>query len=289
MDKTRTKVFYLSIITASLLFVVLIVLIKPFDYNGNYIISATKWSHVIYAHFTLITYLILLITLLYNKARNIIYLSTGLLASLIGIYISGLRAGLLGAILFTIAILIIFIFDKTSIKKNLLYVVGVIFLAVIICFIYSKTEEVIINRIENLAGYEDMKFKSDETLLTRIDDFRIAWEMFREHPLAGAGFGSFKNYKGNAFSNSQKYPHNIFLELLGETGIIGLLYFLFFLFYIIKTLKKISPYLIIIFLTGFWFALFSKDIPSQSLLFIFISFSSTSIITETTKDKLISF
>ena len=44
-----------------------------------------------------------------------------------------------------------------------------------------------------------------------------------------------------------------------------------------KTLQKISLYLVVLFFTGLWFALFSKDIPSQSLLFIFTAFAGKTI------------
>jgi len=258
------------------LFVILIVLLKPFDYNGNYIISATKWSHVIYAHFALITFLILLMTILFYKGKYIIFISIGLFTSLIGIYISGLRAGMLGAVIFTIPVIVIALLDKKSIKKNIYFALLVIIAGSVFCYVYSKTEKTVMTRIDNLAGYQNMKFNSDETLLTRIDGYRIAFNMFKEHPIGGAGFGGFKNYKGNWFTNSHKYPHNIFLEFLAETGSVGCLYFLFFLFYLVNVLRKISPFLLILFFTGLWFALFSKDIPSQSLLFVFISFTALS-------------
>ena len=274
MNKTRISIFYFSIIAASILFVVLIVILKPFNYNGNYIISATKWSHVIYAHFALISYLILLLTILFIK--NNFYISIGLLASLIGIYISGLRAGMLGAVIFTIPIIIIFLLDKTRTKKNLFYTAVIVLTAITFCYFYSTTEKTVVNRIDNLAGYKNLKFNRDETLLTRLDGFRIAYEMFKDHPVGGAGFGGFKNYKGTWFSNSHKYPHNIFLEFLSETGLFGLVLFLAFLIYMLKNLQKISPFLTIMFLTGLWYALFSKDIPSQSLLFLFIAFTSIS-------------
>lgn len=64
-----------------------------------------------------------------------------------------------------------------------------------------------------------------------------AWTIFREHPLLGAGPGSFRlefpgvrspDYHLTAVSNLTLYAHNVVLDLLAETGIAGLLAWLAF-------------------------------------------------------------
>ena len=47
-----------------------------------------------------------------------------------------------------------------------------------------------------------------------------AWEIFKEHPIVGVGVGGFHVHTGEV------WPHNFFLELLCETGLIGSLFFL---------------------------------------------------------------
>ncbi|MEW9698216.1 O-antigen ligase family protein [Paenibacillus sp. SI8] len=58
----------------------------------------------------------------------------------------------------------------------------------------------------------------------RIDRYATAIAMWSEHPVVGEGVGSFPiQYNG---LDTTGYPHNIFLEILSETGIVGLILFL---------------------------------------------------------------
>ncbi len=57
---------------------------------------------------------------------------------------------------------------------------------------------------------------TDQSSFARYEHFRLAWEAFVAHPLAGAGLGSYEAMTG------LNYPHNLILEILAETGVIGL-------------------------------------------------------------------
>lgn len=57
---------------------------------------------------------------------------------------------------------------------------------------------------------------------TRIEVYRIAWQMFTSRPLFGWGFGGF----GHQVGDLTLYPHNVALEILSEFGIVGLLVWL---------------------------------------------------------------
>ncbi|MFC1757767.1 O-antigen ligase family protein [Planctomycetota bacterium] len=60
----------------------------------------------------------------------------------------------------------------------------------------------------------------------------IAWEMFKDHPIKGVGFGQYKQHDKNYFSRGRTnmnleigrpyHQHNVFLSTLTETGIIGM-------------------------------------------------------------------
>lgn len=64
---------------------------------------------------------------------------------------------------------------------------------------------------------------------TRIEYWNSALELWRLNPILGAGSGGFAVYiTGN---DIHLWPHNIFLEILAEFGIIGALLFLSFLLY----------------------------------------------------------
>lgn len=60
----------------------------------------------------------------------------------------------------------------------------------------------------------------------RLDLYKQAFFLFIEKPFFGHGFGSWANISNTKF----KYPHNIVLELMAETGFIGLLFFILIIF-----------------------------------------------------------
>jgi len=89
------------------------------------------------------------------------------------------------------------------------------------------------------------------------------------------------------------YPHNIFLEILSELGLIGLTLFIF-LFYPFKRLFNLSEKYNMLVLLGLLYALVSHDLPQNPALMIFnvlsiVSFKSVSSILESSpqciKDK----
>jgi O-antigen ligase len=51
-----------------------------------------------------------------------------------------------------------------------------------------------------------------------------AWGLFTSHPLFGAGTGSFFGFDG-----LNQYPHNLFLEVAAELGLVGLVLLVVFL------------------------------------------------------------
>src|SRR5699024_173557 len=57
----------------------------------------------------------------------------------------------------------------------------------------------------------------------RTDRFNAAIELWKGNFLIGNGFGSFGEYYGSNIVHD--YPHNLFLELLSELGLVGLLVF----------------------------------------------------------------
>lgn len=94
----------------------------------------------------------------------------------------------------------------------------------------------------------------------RIETAHISWEMFQESPVWGQGLGSFELEFGDKFGPSDiRYPHNIFLEFLAETGLVGLVLFLVLVFHSVWILVSMR-------LRGLAQAIFA--------IFIFVLFSS---------------
>ena len=71
---------------------------------------------------------------------------------------------------------------------------------------------------------------------------QIVFEEIKDHPIIGVGPINFNNYAQNILGyrlrNEQLTPHNLYLEILCENGIIGLILFLNIIKIILKTIKS---------------------------------------------------
>ena len=82
-----------------------------------------------------------------------------------------------------------------------------------------------------LTGETDVR--EEASLRGRMSELLVAWQMFLDHPVLGVGVG---NYPVNYQSYSRmigldprienREPHNLFLEVAAETGLVGLVVFL---------------------------------------------------------------
>jgi O-antigen ligase len=111
--------------------------------------------------------------------------------------------------------------------------------------------------------------------------FEKAPELINRSPILGHGPGSFPIYTG--MGDVRGYPHNIFVEIFVENGLIGLLIFLTLLYFTLRyTMSTYSKYangiqskiILNVLLASFIFyfinANFSGDINDNQLLFCFI-------------------
>ena len=82
--------------------------------------------------------------------------------------------------------------------------------------------------------------------------YRAGIKIFEENKIFGSGFKTFRYYCSDRFSDANQrekehiicttHPHNIYIELLSETGFVGLLFFIFISFkYLILSIKKNYP------------------------------------------------
>jgi len=116
--------------------------------------------------------------------------------------------------------------------------------------------------------------------LARTDRFSAAIDMFRENFFLGNGFGSFGDYYKNGIVHD--YPHNLFLEILSELGLVGLFVFSALLIVAlvrfiklgkIKTIRNDNLFIAVavVFLVIFINAMVSGDFNGNRILFTFIS------------------
>jgi O-antigen ligase len=271
-DADRLKVFAYSLLTLGIISTLALIIITPFDYSTPYEFSLLRWSHVIYGRFISIVFLFSLY-LLYEKRINIkpVYMSLLISLFLTGTYLSGLRAALLGLLIITIPVLLWGINQK---KITLTNSALILFSSILMISLISLTP----------AGYKSItKYTGTVTITNndlimdgpsnaRIEAAKISWEMFKERPLFGSGLGGFNRFYKTRLPQDIKYPHNIFLEVAVEFGIVGLAGLIYLLWWIFKSAKKYSIYLVVFFGYALWLALFAKDISTNTLLALGLAF-----------------
>lgn len=138
------------------------------------------------------------------------------------ILFSGSRGSLVSVVLMLALSFLIYMIWK---KK---FIIGVILLTVIgtiVPVLFTNANfSFAIERI--LAGFSS---SGDESTSQRLVLYDTALNNFYENPIFGKGIGSFSNEIGRYY-----YPHNIFLEVLNDFGMIGFFVLLFFLVMLLR-------------------------------------------------------
>lgn len=180
-----------------------------------------------------------------------------------------------------ISILIILLMNREikNIKKinYILLFLAVIVLSYAIITYYFNYNLVAIERFQRNDGLG--------TINNRLILYKYAFNLFKEHPIYGVGINTFLSLtyiEPSMIENT--YVHNVFLQLLCETGIFGTLFILppYFatLIYTIKVIKKseknrlnyMSLYVQVIFLLYFITGNPIYDYNILLIYFVFISF-----------------
>jgi len=186
-----------------------------------------------------------------------------------------IRSGTRGAV-FALASGVITMALVLAWRKRSLAGVGLVFsvaIAAASLYLYAPFQYTIRFRqaIEDPAG---------GTFGQRIELFRAGWRQFVDSPIIGHGTGSL----AGRLPLGAQYPHNMFIEMLAENGVVGLLLLLWFLVVAFRSgLTAVSAgrvtgsasdtavALLILSCTAFWFAASqtSYDIAHNGLLWFF--------------------
>jgi O-antigen ligase len=124
------------------------------------------------------------------------------------------RGGMLG--------LLIFFFLACVTGKTALRAIGSLALAAIIVapIGYMALPETQRARLETLWSGEE-ETSAQESLELRKEAALDGLRMFFENPVTGIGPGNFKLYRAQRGDDSKLEAHNVFVQLLGENGILG--------------------------------------------------------------------
>ncbi len=289
-----------------ILTLIALLVFQPFNHSTIYQFEPQRWSHVFIGRMISFLTLIVFMYLLNQKdSKKIFTYSFFFTIGLYITYLTGLRSALIGLALFTIVAFIWTLYKKDLGKYHIYSFIIILIVAAVLIYVtpqgFSTSQ-----RISNLVKIEDLGFGDDAAILTRVESYKLSWQMFTERPLIGYGFGSFNGYNNIKWTTIQKYPHNIILEILSELGIVGLILFLLLCYLLIRRMLnaqlsvfneqskfKILPkgwqaknskvkndyspslilsphFLLFTFFFSFWLAMFSKDISTQGFLWLFL-------------------
>ncbi len=248
-------------IVAGNLLAVFLILTEPVLFV-SYGIKQQTISHVISGKIISITVIILVLKFLFlDKPKPYLFIS--FILNILAICLIPHRTSLLA-----IGILIIYFI---IILKNSRTVLLTLSFLILITGSYFLTRNLKV-RFEFVEKYLNKNEIVDQTVQSRILNYKHSIKLFLENPIIGAGAGGFRILsEGTAHFIFQKYPHNIILELLSEGGIIG--FTLFFLplcngFKNLTRLKNVKKKISVTSLFLFFFisALFTKDLATNSTL-----------------------
>jgi len=242
ITELRIKLFIYSLVIIVVLTVSYILIDYPFEPSTIYEYRAGRWSHVIYGRIigsiavVLFLYLMWMIergetrdppSLRYGEAGErwrillLIFITS---LAVYGLYLSSLRSAMVGVVLCFVLGALWLVYEmiarreKRDVRRKQL--IGIILTTVIVLLLIVMIPKpgIIDIRFDNLTQIEDLKFGGDEPINTRIEALKISKELFLEQPFFGVGFGGFRSY--NDFTEVVRYPHNIFVEMAVEGGVV---------------------------------------------------------------------
>ncbi len=142
-----------------------------------------------------------------------------------------------GPILATAAALVVFYGVKcweNSISKPVIHLSVLVTLCTLIYFMFNglfdHTGSHFHQRVAPL-----LTGQIDDAVNERFTYYQSAFSVFLDHPFIGVGFGGWPISHG--LGDVSLHPHNIFLEILSETGLVGLAWFMALLYVVFRNLK----------------------------------------------------
>ncbi len=153
---------------------------------------------------------VLLIYILVLSSPKLLHVFSSIILFYFLLQVGG-RGNVLIATLITSIYFIVWVINKN--KKRVVFF-AIIVLMIIANFYFNKANS-FSDRITPLTS-----FKLDQSLSERYVFAQNSLEFFSEKPIFGNGIGSFGTLFG--FGDERAYPHNIFLEIAVECGLIGL-------------------------------------------------------------------
>lgn len=153
--------------------------------------------------------------------------------------LTGKRSVLLWCILASIFLYYFSVESREKLNKMIkifLFSITIIVMTIFIINIFKET-----SFFANILSTIEGLFAGEDVTSGRIVLYARAWELFLEYPLFGIGWGQFIKITSGQLLSRDLSVHNVYLQLLAETGFVGfILVILPIVFTYAKTLKYVK-------------------------------------------------
>jgi O-antigen ligase len=143
--------------------------------------------------------------------------------------------------------IIIILLSKKLFKLRLITLLSTIILLLIISFINPSAKERVFNQtVDQMNLFNSEKQKKKEIYIfskQHTHHYITAYRMFLDNKVFGVGVKNFRN-----FCNKEKYeesslscsthPHNTYIQILSETGLVGFIFLMLIVIYFLKFIFK---------------------------------------------------
>lgn len=152
-----------------------------------------------------------------------------------GLLLTDKRAHLLFSL---IALLVVYLVSTSTRAlllrkvKMLIYLFGASALLITVVYAFNIAEGSFIRMPIDMVAHNVISLFSGEDISSgRTVLYREAWQYFLDNPIFGMGWRQFREHSLGLISNNFYFhPHNMYLQLLSELGILGFLFFVIPLF-----------------------------------------------------------
>jgi len=160
------------------------------------------------------------------------------------IFLSGDRAALFNI---NLSAIFVILFSQKLLKLRFIILSSTILLLTIISFINPTAKERVFDQtLKQMIGNEERKQGEDYMFIfskTHTHHYITGYKMYLDNKILGVGVKNFRNFCSDERYEVSKlscssHPHNTYIQVLSETGIIGFLFLITLLIYFCKYMLK---------------------------------------------------